>query len=490
MKVLKYLGIAFLVLLGLAVILPLTGLVKLNVNATPMGWETEAVDRGEMRITVTASGAVEPLSTVKVGSQVSGKVKEVLVEPDDAVSDGEVLARLDTELLEADRRDRELLLDRAQSALALLTVERQNLDLREARLRVQQARQRLAIERSSALLELASKNLVRFEDMRAVDAASLTDVEIRQLEKENAERDRKLAALELETLEVDLKQVTADRAALAARLVQAESEVAQARQALAKAVTNLGYASITAPCAGVVLDRVVERGQTIAANFQTPELFTIVSELNRVRVLVKLDEAEMGRIAPGQKVRFEVDAFRGQEFSGEVKAVRLKHELRANLVTYPIVIEAENPPAAGHPHGKLRPGMTAYVTFEIEVKADVLRVPAAALRFVPPATAILAQETPAGESEAAPEAQKTEAEASSKSEPAKPDEAPRGLPATVHRKLPDGSLQAVPIRVGDNDAEYYELLDGEVKAGDELVTGQAMGDAGGGASKSKRRRKL
>ncbi|MCZ7647048.1 MAG: efflux RND transporter periplasmic adaptor subunit [Planctomycetota bacterium] len=342
-----------------------------------------------------------------------------------------MLAKLDTELLEAERHDREIQLDRAKTSVSMLELERRNLDLRESRLKLQDERQKVALERSGAQLDLARKNLKRYEDMNRVDAASETDVEIRTLEKENAERDKRLAALDLDNLRIDAHQVAADREALDARLRQAEAEVAQAQQALAKAAANLRYASIAAPCEGVVLDRAVEPGQTIAANFQTPELFTIVSDLHRVRILVKIDEADVGRIAAGQKVEFEVDAYRDMKFQGQVRAVRLKHELRGNLVTYPVQIEADNPPAEGCPHGKLRPGMTAYVTFEVAKKKDIVRIPAAALRFVPP------KDTPL-DLPAANEAQ----DAAPKG--GKPNQPPPASPPPSTARVPKGSSRPSP----------------------------------------------
>ncbi|MCK6474889.1 MAG: efflux RND transporter periplasmic adaptor subunit [Planctomycetes bacterium] len=463
MKVLKIVG----VLLGLLIVagIGLSLLGALAVRGGPAAaWKTENVDRGELAVTVTATGSIEPLSSVKVGSRVSGNLMEVLVEPDAAVTKGQVLARLDTELLEVERRDREIALEHARSAVTLLKVEAQNLELRKSQIEMDRARQEVAIERAQAQLELAKKNLARYREMQTVDAASETDVEIRALEHGNAERDLRLAKLQLDGLKLDLEKLATDRQSLAARARQAELDQAQNEQALAKAEANLRYASIAAPCDGVVLERKVEPGQTIAASFQAPELFTIVSDLRRVRVTVKLDEAEVGRIVPGQKVSFEVDAFRGRSFEGEVKAVRLQHELRGSLVTYPVLIEAENPPDAGFPHGRLRPGLTAYVTFHVEHKTDIERLPAAALRFVPPAEAHVDRSlsaAPAGGSKADEKDQKKDAAA----------EAPRGMAATVYRKLPDGGLQALPVRVGASDGDWYELLAGNLKAGDAVVTG-------------------
>lgn len=461
MKILKIVGVllALLVVAGIGLSL----FAALAMRGGPAAaWKTETVERGELAVTVTATGSIEPLSSVKVGSRVSGNLMEVLVEPDAAVTKGQVLAKLDTELLEVERRDREISLEHARSAVTLLKVEAQNLELRKRQIEMDRARQEVSIERAQAQLELAAKNLSRYREMQTVNATSETDVDIRALEHGNAERDLRLARLQLDGLKLDLDKLAADRQSLAARARQAELDQAQSEQALAKAEANLRYASIAAPSDGVVLERKVEPGQTIAASFQAPELFTIVSDLRRVRVSVKLDEAEVGRIVPGQKVSFEVDAFRGRSFEGEVKAVRLQHELRGNLVTYPVMIEAENPPDEGFPHGRLRPGLTAYVTFHVEHKKDIARLPAAALRFVPPAEASVDRSlaaAPAGDAKANDKDKEAAAEA------------PRGMAATVYRALPDGRLQALPVRVGASDGDWYELLGGDLKAGDAVVTG-------------------
>lgn len=465
MKVLKIVGVLLALLLVSAIGLPLVFALFGRGGPAAMAWKTETVDRGELAVTVTATGSIEPLSSVKVGSRVSGNLMEVLVEPDAAVAKGQVLAKLDTELLEVERRDRELSLERARSALTLLKVEAQNLDLRKNQIAMDRARQEVAIERAQAQLELAAKNVARYREMQTVDAASETDVEIRALEHGNAERDLRLARLQLDGLKLDLDKLAADRQSLAARSRQAELDQAQAEQALAKAEANLRYASIAAPSDGVVLERKVEPGQTIAASFQAPELFTIVSDLRRVRVSVKLDEAEVGRIVPGQKVSFEVDAFRGRRFEGEVKAVRLQHELRGNLVTFPVLIEAENPPDEGFPHGRLRPGLTAYVTFHVERKQDIARLPAAALRFVPPADAAVDRSRTAADTSDA------KAKENKDKETDDAEAAPRGMAATVYRVLPDGRLQALAVHVGASDGDWYELLGGELKPGDAVVTG-------------------
>ena len=449
--------------LGIGVLAALAlGAVFLRAGKKPGShWVTQKVDTGNIAVTITASGAVAPLNSVQVGSQVSGKIREVLVEADQAVKEGQVLAVIDPELLEADRNDKELLLKQAQSNLAQLAVERDNLEIRERRAKLNTGRTQVDAERAKASLLLASKDLDRYRDLCRVCAATAWDVETRSLEKDNAERDTQLKVFDLGLLKVDLAQIEADRKSLEQRELQATLNVEQARQALAKAVTNLNYASIRAPITGVVLERAIDPGQTLAAQFTAPNLFKIVSPLDVVRIEVQLDEADVGKIKPGQKVSFDVDAYKGQQFTGVVRAVRLKSDLRNNLVTYPVLVEAPNPPAPDYPNGRLRPGMTAYLTFEVEEKKNTLRLPAAALRFAP------SEEVAVEKSPVTPGAE----EAAAKNAKAKKAvQAQPGMPGTVYQQGKEGGLKAVPVRVGENDGEYYELLSGNLKAADEVVT--------------------
>jgi len=435
--------------------------VKKYTTLPPQTYQTSKIDTGDIEIVTTATGSVEPTASVKVGSQVSGRVKEVRVEQDQPVKTGQVLAVLDTELLENDAKDKEILQRQSKSNLAMLVIEATSLDLKELRIKHSLERERITRDRAQASFELAAKTYSRFHEMVKKNAATESDLDNRRLEKDNAERDVNLRAVELALLEADLKEIEISRKNLAARVQQSELNVEQADQALNRARTNLGYAMIVSPIDGVVMERTVDSGQTIAAQFQTPDLFKIAADLKRVIITANIDEIDVGKIKAGQKVSFEVDAFRGDKFNGVVKTLHLKHEAKANLISYPVVIEADNPPTAECPLGKLRPGMTAFLEFDIDHKKAVARVPAAALRFTPPATvAIQNQATPTDVS--------------------KENDPPKKLPgtaATVYTKSATGQPKAVHIRVGESNGKFYELLSTELKAGDEVITGSADAQA-------------
>ncbi len=426
----------------------------------PQAYKTEKIDTGEIAIVATATGSVEPTSSVKVGSQVSGRVKEVRVEQDQPVKAGQVLAVLDTELLENDAKDKEILKRQSQSNLALLEIETSSLDLKELRTKQNLERERITCDRAKASMELATKTFTRYQEMVRKNAATESDLDNRRLEKENSERDVALRAVELALLKADLAEIEISRKTLEAKVEQSKLTVEQSDQALVRARTNLGYAMIVSPIDGVVMEKTVDPGQTIAAQFQTPDLFKIAADLKRVQITANIDEIDVGKIKAKQRVSFEVDSFRGEKFTGVVKTLHLKHEAKANLVSYPVVIEADNPPTPEYPLGKLRPGMTAFLEFDVEHKPSITRIPSAALRFTPPLNALILNAsnpaaTPAKDND--------------------PDAAKRlpGTAATVYKKNATGQPTPVSIRVGESNGKFYELLSNELKAGDEVITGIA-----------------
>lgn len=446
-------------LLILAVGIALLGVVSsgwwtsASSQATNPWLETE-IDRGDIPVTVTASGIVEPLQTVQIGSQVSGRVDHVLVEPDQEVKVGDVLALLDRDLLESDCKDKEEQLENARISLDALRLEREDLDFREQQLKLETDQRQAQREQFKFNLDLAAKNLERCSELLKRDVMSQNDWEARQKDKQSAQTDEHLAQLDLCKITLETRQLKTSREKLDSRERQIRLAISQAEQALAKAKTNLAYASIVAPIDGIVLERDVQPGQTIVAQFQAPNLFTLSTSLEKILVRSFIDEADIGSVHVGQEVQFEVDAYRGEKFSGRVKAVHLKHEVHSNLVTYPVIIEAENPATADPPHRKLRPGMTAFVTLKIGVSKNVLRVPTAALKFTPPPGAQVDRSSKRATGEEG-----------------------AGMPASVFVKGEGDALRVLTVRLGGTDGQFYELISGPLTKGDKLVT--ALRDGGG-----------
>ena len=272
-----------------------------------VSFETVKLERQDIHTTITATGTIEPVTSVTVGTQVSGIVAKLYVDYNSVVKRGQVIAELDK---------------------TNLTSELNN------------AKANLASAQSTLNYEQANHN--RYKTLYDKGLISANDYESARLSYEKARQ-----------------------------------TVTSATESVRKAQTNLGYATITSPIDGVVLSKAVEEGQTVAASFNTPELFTIAQDLTDMRVIADIDEADIGGVHEGQRVTFNVDAFPDDRFDGQVTQVRQKATTTSNVVTYQVVISAPNKDL------KLMPGLTANVTIYTLEKNGILAVPAKALRFAP-----------------------------------------------------------------------------------------------------------
>ena len=270
-------------------------------------FSTSKVVTGNIQTSITATGTIEPVTSVTVGTQVSGIVAHLYVDYNSVVKKGQVIAELDKTNLTSE-----------------LNTARANLSSAQSTLNYQQA------------------NFNRYQTLYDKGLVSADDFENARL-----------------------------------TYLKAKDQVTTATQSLQKAQTNLGYATITSPIDGVVLSKSVEEGQTVAASFNTPELFTIAQDLTDMRVIADIDEADIGGVKEGQRVAFTVDAFPDDSFEGKVTQVRQQPTTESNVVTYEVVISAPNNDL------KLKPGLTANVTIYTLEKNGVLVAPSKALRFMP-----------------------------------------------------------------------------------------------------------
>ena len=270
-------------------------------------FETAKVEKGNIQTSITATGTIEPVTSVTVGTQVSGIVSHLYVDYNSVVKRGQVIAELDRTNL-----------------ISELNAQKANLASAQSSLNYQES------------------NFKRYQTLYEKGLVSADEFESARLQYQ-----------------------------------QAREQVAQSRESVQRAQTNLGYATITSPIDGVVLSKAVEEGQTVAASFNTPELFTIAQDLTNMRVIADIDEADIGGVKEGQRVAFTVDAVPEDTFEGNVTQVRQQATTESNVVTYEVVISAPNVDL------KLKPGLTANVTIFTLEKNDVLTVPAKALRFQP-----------------------------------------------------------------------------------------------------------
>jgi HlyD family secretion protein len=358
----------------------------------PVAYATATVERASLVARVNATGTLSALVTVQVGSQISGRIQELGADFNSRVTKGQVLARLDPELL--------------QAALA-------------------QARSGLA----SAVGHLAKAR------------ATATNTGFRLARTLTLSRAHLVA-------EADLQQAQADDAAARADVVVALGEIQQMRAGVRQAEVNLGYATILSPIDGIVISRNVDVGQTVAASLQAPTLFTLAGDLTKMQVDTTVAEADVGKLRAGMTARFTVDAYPASPFHGLVREVRNAPLTLQGVVTYDAVLDVDNG------DGRLKPGMTAHVSFTVAERSGVLAVPNAALRY-----------RPAEDARARAEARKKAAVRRASSD---------GAPAPDQRtlwRLVRGTAAPVAVRIGISDGAITEIVGPGLATGDQVVIG-------------------
>jgi len=390
---------------------------------------TAKVEKGDIRQVIEATGTINPVTSVQVGSQVSGMISKLYVDFNSKVTKGEVVAEIDPKLFQGAVLQAQADL---QNSEALLAAAKANL----AKDQATQQQNKLDYDRAVALQRQAVNSQQQLDQAKA-------------------------------TYDAITAQVGSDRAAIQ----QAEAQVAQKTAALKVAQTNLDYTIIRAPINGTVVARNIDIGQTVAASLQAPTLFTIALDLTKMQVYAKTDEGDVGQIRPGQKADFQVDAFPKEMFHGVVFQVRMNATSVQNVVTYDTIVNFDNPQL------KLFPGMTAYVSIPVAAANDVIKIPNAALRYKPDLPAEQVQELykrygiAANQPTPTPAAQKQSGETGKERPQPKPSGAGASDTAIVWKLLPDKSLRPVPIHIGLTDHTYTALTGGDLQPGEELVTG-------------------
>lgn len=370
-KTTRYATSTLLVVAVLAAIL----LVGRN-NNNDVKYKVERVERGDIASKVLASGTVNPVILVSVGSQVSGTIQQIYVDFNSPVTKGQVIAQIDPAVFRA--------------------------EVEEARARYE-----------STLAGRQQKEVQVLDTKRTLD---------RNKELMNGDL---IAQSELDTASTNYHSALAE-------LQAAKAAVLQAQAALDLAESNLRYTTIYSPVTGTVVSRNVDVGQTVAASFQAPVLFTIAQDLSKMQVNTSVDEADIGVVKTGQEAAFTVDAYPAKAFVGTVTQVRNAPQTVQNVVTYDVIVSVNNPDL------KLKPGMTANVSILVYQKNNVLKIPSAAARFQPP-----------------------------EKEKKNHKDLPRG--PLVWKVLSENRLQPVQVKLGIADDRYTELTSGDLKEGDLLA---------------------
>ena len=336
-----------------------------------------AVERGAITTTVNATGVVNAVTTVQVGSQVSGTIQKLFADFNSPVKEGDIIAQIDPALLST-----KVAQARANVASAMAAVQVAQATTINAKAAVETAQAnaesaRANIEKSKVALADARRILERNKEMTRKSLIAQNDLDTAQATYDGAVAQLKASEAQLEAATGQLKSASAQQRLAAAQELAAAAQVDQTKAALQAAELDLEHTTIRAPVNGIVVSRSVDVGQTVAASLQAPILFLIAQDLTQMQVDTNVSEADIGRVRVGQRVTFTVDAYQNITFTGEVTQVRNAPITVQNVVTYDAVVQVANPDL------RLKPGMTANVSFLVAERQDVIKVPTAALRFQP-----------------------------------------------------------------------------------------------------------
>ena len=357
----------------------------------PPHYLTVAVERGTITTTVNATGIVNAVTTVQVGTQVSGTILKLLVDFNSPVKEGEVIAQIDPAPLAT-----KVAQGRANVASAIAGVQVAQATTTNAKAAVETAQAnaesaRANVEKSKVALADARRILERNKEMIRKSLIAQNDLDTAQATYDGAVAQLRASEAQLEATVGQLKSASAQQRLAAAQEMAAAAQVDQSKAALQAAELDLEHTTIRAPVNGIVVSRSVDVGQTVAASLQAPTLFLIAQDLTQMQVDTNVSEADIGRVQVGQTATFTVDAYQNTTFTGQVTQVRNAPITVQNVVTYDAVVQVANTDL------KLKPGMTANISFLIAERKDVVRVPTAALRFQPDGAA---QETSSQDSQA------------------------------------------------------------------------------------------
>ena len=386
------------------------------------------IEAGPIVSAVAATGTVNAVKTVQVGSQLSGQIAELLADFNTPVTAGQIVARLNAETLEGKLRQ-----TNADVTAAAASLDMRRAELEKARAQIETAKASGAnaaakAARAEATLRNAEREERRAQDLLRRGAASNTTADKAETASDTAEAELLAARAEQASAAAALDSAEAAYKVVQAQIAIAEAEVQQKTAAMQQVRVDLEKAVIRSPIDGVVIQRSVDVGQTVAASLQAPTLFTIAQDLRQMEVHVNVDEADIGRVSVGQPVSFKVNAHPDTDFRGEVAQIRLAPQTLQNVVTYIVVVGAANSEL------KLLPGMTATVRIVTAEKESTLRVPNAALRFRPPG-----EERP-----------------------------PEG--SWIYLPKPEGGSVAAQVKLGITDGRFTELLGG-ASAGQSVIIG-------------------
>ena len=479
-------------------------------QASAAQYLTAKVERGNLRNTVTATGTLQAVTTVQVGSQASGTISSLSADYNSVVKKGQIIAQLDPAVSKAQVDQARANLQQAQASLqqARASVANSRAGVSDAQAKAQAATStaqnnqagvagaRANLAALKAQQDDALNYLKQQQSLLKSGVVPQRDLDVAQTAYQTAQARYDQAAAQLNQAilseqmaagsgvaqsQAQVQQSQAQVQQSQAQVQAAEAQVQQAAAALQLAEVNLAHTTITSPIDGIVVSRDVNVGQTVAASLSAPTLFTIANDLTKMQVIANIDQADIGVVENAKSVKFTVDAFPGKDFDGKIEQMRLNPQNVQNVVTYNVVIDVDNP------EQKLKPGMTANLTITIDERNNVLKVANAALRFMPQDAS--GQRTGGGNSNGQSRRQSssnanTGTDASAKSGNGNdvqfaPPTAPvlAGQTRIVWVLGQDGTSQRRRIKVGLTDGAATEVVEGNLQEGDMVITGQTLSSA-------------
>ncbi|HEU4934638.1 MAG TPA: efflux RND transporter periplasmic adaptor subunit [Pyrinomonadaceae bacterium] len=478
-----------------------------DTSSTPQ-YMTARVERGNLRNTVTATGALQAVTTVQVGSQASGTIAALYADFNSTVKKGQVVAQLDPSTAKAQVQQARANLENARAGLAnaRAAVVNSRAGVSDAQARNLAARSTVqnnqagvsAAEANVAVLKAQQDDalslLKQQESLLKAGVIAQRDYEVAQTAYRTAEARYNQALAQLS--QAKLTEQSAASAGIAqskatveqsqaqvqqsqAQVQQAAAQVQQAQAALSLAEVNLSHTTITSPIDGVVVSRDVNVGQTVAASLSAPTLFTIANDLTQMQVIANIDQADIGLVEQAKSVKFSVDAFPSKEFDGKIQEMRLNPVNVQNVVTYNVVINVANPEQA------LKPGMTANLTITIDERNNVLKVPNSALRFTPQDATRQRTSTGAGGGQGQGQGQgrRRQQGDNASGDGGENRFAPASAPVlpgqvrVVWVLGQDGKPERRRITTGLSDGSATEVVEGNLNEGDMVITGQQISGA-------------
>lgn len=496
-----------------AAVLALAAFYFLGNQATATQYMTAKVERGNLRNTVTATGTLQAVTTVQVGSQASGTLSALYVDFNSVVKKGQVIAQLDPGVAKAQVDQSRANLQQARASLqqSLAAVSGSRAGVSDAQAKALAARSAVQNNQSGtsgaranvavlkAQLDDAQSFLKQQESLMASGVIAKREVDVAATSYKTAEARYNQAVAQLNQAilseqsssssgiaqsQAQVQQSQAQVQQSQAQVEQAKAQVQQAEAALRLAEVNLAHTTITSPIDGVVVSRDVNVGQTVAASLSAPTLFTIANDLTQMQVIANIDQADIGLVERAKSVRFSVDAFPGKDFEGAIQQMRLNPVNVQNVVTYNVVIDVSNP------EQKLKPGMTANLTITIDERNNVLKVPNSALRFMPQDAARTGNRNSAGngtgqgrrrqQGENAGDAGGAAAGGQGGQGSGERRFAPASSPVLEGQTRlvwvlgADGKPQSRRIKVGLSDGASTEVVEGNLQEGELVITGQTI----------------